>query len=160
MPKQRGFSLIELLIVVAVILVIVAIAIPNLMKSRIAANESSAVGSLRAINNAEVTYNTAYSTYTCSLTALGPISGGASATSSAAGILDANLASGSKSGYLFTTGTCTVTANGGTTTYQWLANPISPGASGSRYFCTDDTFNVRVDPNSADNCLAIGSPVG
>jgi len=161
MRKQKGFSLIELLIVVAIILVIAAIAIPNLMKSRIAANEASAVGSLRAINNAEVTYNTSYSTYTCTLTALGPGSGGGSAASSAAAqILDANLSSGSKSGYTFVPGTCNVSSTGVTNGYQWSANPISPGYSGSRYFCTDDTFNVSVDPNSAANCLTIGSPVG
>jgi len=156
MRKQKGFSLIELLIVVAIILVIAAIAIPNLMKSRIAANEASAVGSLRAINNAEVTYNTSYNTYTCTLAVLGPGSGGggSQASSAAAQILDANLSSGSKSGYSFVPGTCNTSA------YQWSANPISPGYSGSRYFCTTEAFEVMVDPNSAANCLTIGSPIG
>ena len=160
MRKQQGFSLIELLIVVAIILVIAAIAIPNLLRSRIAANEASAVGSLRAINNAEVTYDTTYNTYTCTLSVLGPGSGGGSlASSAAAQILDANLSSGSKSGYSFVPGTCNV-INGNITSYQWSANPISPGTSGSRYFCTTEAFEVMVDPNSAANCLTIGSPVG
>jgi len=160
MRKQHGFSLIELLIVVAIILVIAAIAIPNLLRSRIAANEASAVGSLRAINNAEVTYNATYNTYTCSLSNLGPTSGSASPSSTAAGILDGSLATGVKSGYSFTAGTCNVGGSSITTSYQWLGDPSSPGTSGTRHFCTDDSFNVRVDPNSSANCLTIGSPVG
>jgi len=157
MRKQRGFSLIELLVVIAIILIIAAIAIPNLLRSRIAANEASAVGSLRAINNAEVTYNSSYNTYTCNLVVLGP-NGSSSATSNSASILDATLASGTKSGYTFTAGTCTV-GGAAITSYQWMADP-STSSSGTRHFCTDDSFNVRVDPNSSSNCLTIGSPVG
>jgi len=161
MRKHRGFSLIELLIVVAIILVIAAIAIPNLMRSRIAANEASAVGSLRMLNTAETTYNLMYgNSFTCNLSALGPPSGGAPPSSTAAGLIDSSLASGSKSGYTFSAGTCVTGANGAITLYQWLADPVAPGTSGSRHFCTSDTFTIRVDPNSSSNCLSIGSPVG
>src|SRR5689334_25096834 len=98
MRKQKGFSLIELLIVVAIILIIAAIAIPNLLRSRIAANEASAVGSIRTINTAEVTYS---STYPDVGFVLLSSLGGAGGTSGAAGLLDSVLAGGTKSGYTF-----------------------------------------------------------
>src|SRR5437016_10589859 len=101
MRKQKGFSLIELLIVVAIILIIAAIAIPNLLRSRIAANEASAVGSIRTLNTAQVTYSSTYPDqgFTCTLTNFQPPSGTASASSTAAGLVDTVLASGVKSGY-------------------------------------------------------------
>src|SRR3989442_3274667 len=82
MRKQKGFSLIELLIVVAIILIIAAIAIPNLLRSRIAANEASAVGSIRTLNTAEVTYASTYPDqgFTCTLANMGPPAGTAAAT--------------------------------------------------------------------------------
>ncbi len=99
--KQKGFSLIELLIVVAIILIIAAIAIPNLLRSKMAANEASAVGSMRTINTTSTEYATTYGGYPPALSSLGGPAGGA-ATSASAELIDAVLAGGTKSGYIFT----------------------------------------------------------
>src|SRR5438270_13929942 len=98
--KEKGFSLIELLIVVAIILIIAAIAIPNLLRSKMAANEASAVASLRTINTSSVAYSTTYGAYPTNLTNLGPASGAPSSTT--ADLVDSVLASGTKSGYTIT----------------------------------------------------------
>ena len=156
--QEKGFSLIELLIVVAIILIIAAIAIPNLLRSRIAANEASAVGSLRTLNTAEITYNTTYPStgFACTLGAMAPPSGSASATSSAAGLIDSTLGGGTKSGYTFTIGNCSGTP---AFNYNTTAAPVSPGTTGQRYFCSDSSGVIKYDPGSTSNCTSNGVPI-
>jgi len=144
--NQKGFSLIELLIVVAIILIIAAIAIPNLLRSRMAANEASAVGSMRTINTSCVTYSTTYGIgFPSTLASLGT-SGAASSTS--AQLVDNVLASGAKSGYTFTYVAGAV-AGGVVPTYTLNAAPITPGQTGMRYFFTDQSGVIRFNVSAA-----------
>jgi prepilin-type N-terminal cleavage/methylation domain-containing protein len=142
--EERGFSLIELLIVVAIILVIAAIAIPNLMRSRIAANQASAIESCRMINTAEAAYYTSYGGgYSSSLVQLAPPAGTALASASAAGYLDSVLAGGVKSGYTFVYTPGALDTTGRYQQYGLNANPTQVNISGSSYYFTDQTHVIR-----------------
>ena len=151
MRKQKGFSLIELLIVVAIILIIAAIAIPNLLRSRIAANEASAVGSLRTINTAEVTYASTYPNI--GFADLASLGGTGGPSSTAAMLIDTVLGAGAKSGYTFTS----VAAGGPpATSYDAHGDPQS-AQTGQRHFFTDQSgvirFNVAASATATDNPL-------
>ena len=149
--KQKGFSLIELLIVVAIILIIAAIAIPNLIRSKIAANEASAVASLRTLNTSAVSYSTTYGSYPTVLTELGPLT---PPTSASADLIDSVLATGQKSGYDF------VWSGGGAAATQYAinANPLS-NSSGTVYYYTDQSLVIRSNSTTGASVgdLAIGN---
>jgi type II secretory pathway pseudopilin PulG len=135
-------------IFIPIILIIAAIAIPNLLRARMAANESSAVASVRTITTAEISYSSEHPTagFTCSLSDLSSF--------------DKQLVSGPRNGYAFELSGCTADDKGAMVHYQVAAYPVTRNQSGIRAFCSDETAVVRVDPNgSAQECLANGSPL-
>jgi type IV pilus assembly protein PilA len=144
---QKGFSLIELLIVVAIILIIAALSIPSMMRAKMAANEASAVAALRTINTACITYAATYAVgYPVALANLAPAS---SATSTAADLLDNVLGTGTKSGYNFVLAGGNADAFGNLTTYTANADPVTQDTTGIRHFFTDQSAVIR---------QAIGAP--
>jgi type IV pilus assembly protein PilA len=181
MRKQKGFSLIELLIVVAIILIIAAIAIPSLLRSRIAANDSAAASSLRTINTAEITFSSSYPTAGFSqdlkfLASNGAVcTTAASVTSTSACLIDDTLGCGTstaagcaKSGfhYFVTAGTAPPGPPNGD--YVISASPISLGFSGDKNYCSLPDAVIRqttpgtaavllAAPETAGNCITPGT---
>jgi len=150
MRKAKGFSLIELLIVVAIILIIAAIAIPNLVRARMAANDSSAAGSIHAINVAEVGYFGAYPTVGFSAT-LSPLGGASpcSPTSASSCLIDNTLATNNggsgKSGYTFGATGSPSSGTGINDQFYDTATPIN-SSTGSRAYCSSQDMVVRLQP--------------
>jgi prepilin-type N-terminal cleavage/methylation domain-containing protein len=173
--NQKGFSLIELLIVVAIILIIAAIAIPNLLRSRMAANQASAVGSIRTINTAAISYNSTYGNgFPPSLTAIGN-DGTTTITCTNAELIDTVLTSGTKSGYSFVLSAGKTQVNSSASScsagygysdgYMVTAVPVTVGTTGQTSYCTDASGVIRFNPTGtvnggpSPNCASTDSPL-
>jgi type IV pilus assembly protein PilA len=173
--KQKGFSLIELLIVVAIILIIAAIAIPNLLRSRMAANQASAVGSIRTINTAAISYNSTYGNgFPPSIAAIGT-GLSTSITCTNAQLIDTVLTSGTKSGYTFVLSKGLTQVNSSASScsagygysdgYMVTAIPVTVGTTGQTSYCTDASGVIRFNPTGignggpSPNCATTDAPL-
>ena len=155
----NGFTLMELLIVIAVILILMLMAMKTIGSMKIKADEVSAINSLRVITQAEIEYDSTYPAngYACDLKTLGGVPGSGLPTPTSAQLLDNDLASsGFKAGYNFKVSNCEkVTVNGTDriTGYQLTAVPAAPGKTGNRGFCTDEFGGApKYDPNGGTAC--------
>ena len=157
---EAGFTLVELLIVMSVILIIITLAIPSYEHVHIKANETSAIASVRMLNSMETEYNSSFPShgFACSLATLGGKQNGGAGTAEAAGLIPEDLASGSKAGYNFTISNCaknTVNNVDQYNSYQITATPVNVGKTGNRTFCSDETGQIRFDPKGGTNCTEI-----
>ncbi len=154
---EAGFTLIELLIVMSVMLILMTLAVPQLLKLRKQANETSAIQSVRTIGQAELQYNSAYPAngFSCSLATLGGQPGAGAPSAQAAQLIDPALTTGQKAGYTFALVNCSkVTVNNQDmyTSYTITATPQSTGKTGDRGFCADENNTIRFDPTGGTNC--------
>jgi prepilin-type N-terminal cleavage/methylation domain-containing protein len=135
--NRRGFSLIELLIVIAIILIIITIAVPKLATAKRFAQETAALRAVQTINTAQVQYNSEFGRYATSLTELGPPSNGAP-SASGADVIASDLSQGEKEGFKFS-----VTGNGNV--YTIAAAPVTYGTTGTHTYYSDQTMVIRVN---------------
>ncbi len=158
MRNSQGFSLIELLIVVAIILIIAAIAAPSFLHARIAANESATVGTLRTLNTAQISYNSNYPTvgFASALSNLaGTTCASTSPSSTSACLIDSALGNGTKSGYVFNLSGVTGTP---AAAYQVVATPVGVNQTGVNNFCSFADGVVRSSAAAIPTCDGTVSP--
>lgn len=148
-PRATGFSLIELMIVIAVILIIAALAIPNLLRARMSANESAAVAALRTLATQEANYDSSFGPgFSPTLAALGPSIPGTPPSAATADLVDQVLASGLRGGYQFLYTPLIPSGSTTPTGYTVNANPISPGITGEWFFYLDQSNVIRQNDGS------------
>ena len=153
---EAGFTLIELLIVMSIILIIMMFAVPQVLKLRKGANESSAIQTIHVINAAEASYNNGANGYACPLSILGGDPKAGAPTPQSAQLLDPALAAtGMKAGYIFTV-TCgskvTIANQDVYTSYELVAVPQSVGKTGDKGYCSDENNVVKYDMAGGTNC--------
>ena len=158
--RESGFTLVELLIVMSVILILLTLAIPAMQSVIRRGNETSAIASLRMLNEMEGEYNSNYPQhgFACSLTALGGKVGSGPPTAESAQLIPDDLATGNKAGYTFTISGCaksTINNVDQYNSYTITAVPNSVGHSGNRGFCTDENAQIRYDPKGGTNCTEL-----
>ena len=156
--KSNGFTLMELLIVIAIILILMLMAIPTIGSLKKKANETSAINSVQVISKAELQYESTYpmNGYSCTLQALGgDPNGGAAPSAASAQILQGDLSGGYKSGYIFTISNCskvTINSVDRFTGYKITAVPQTVHTTGDRGFCSDQFGAITFDPAGGTNC--------
>jgi type IV pilus assembly protein PilA len=160
MTRPNGFTLMELLIVIAIILILMLMAIPTIGGLTRQADETSAIQSIRAISQAQLQYSSTFPSngYACTLAALGGDPKAGAPTPAASQMLQGDLTSGIKSGYIFSIGNCTkVNLNGvdRITGYQVTAVPATVGKTGNRGFCSDEFGTIKADPAGGTNCTQL-----
>jgi type IV pilus assembly protein PilA len=150
--RSRGFSLIELLIVIAIILILIGIAAPMYDKLQMGARETAAIGDIRSINVVQQQYKNTYQRYAANLSELGPPASGGTSGPQASGLLSRDICTGEAHGYLFTL------ASTSPDMYSINANPKVPGSSGRRFFFSDQTMVIRQNDPKTNEPANANSP--
>jgi len=155
MNRQRGFTLMELMIVIVLIVIIAAIAVPSIIEAKMSAHETAAVGSIRMINTAELSYQASYGGFADSLSNLGGAEP-CNRSAETACLLDESLAGGVKAGYVFAA-VGSHPADGENTAFEVGAAPLVFNRTGRRLFCATDKNVIRADLNTAGSTIPPGA---